>query len=84
MLNFAYKKFSNHLTTNIDEQTKVTTPTITAIRKGPGGRHKGATNLKNHQLKEVMLVTKNKIVSIYMKGKENCRMEGYKLPNNRW
>ena len=81
-LNFAYKKFSKHLTTNLerDQATSSTTSITTVTDKAPGGRPKGSTNVMKHHLKEMLLASKNEIASVYLKEKEEYKTKGERLP----
>ena len=79
VLNFAYKKFSKHLTTIMaDKETKEPTSSITITSKVPGGRPKGTTNLQKHHLNEVLFATKNEIASLYLKEKKSIKRKGKK------
>ena len=83
-INFAYRKYCDHMTTNIDKSnTEVSIiTTTTATTKTSGGRPKGTTDVKKFHLREVLFAAKNEIASLYLEEKKKYKNKGEKLPNN--
>ena len=48
-----------------------------------GGRPKGTTLLQKHHNETTIVATKNKIVTLYFKGKNRCKEKGG-IITNRW
>ena len=75
MVNYALKKFY------IKNGVLGSNATCTGTKNTAQGRPKGSTNLQKHHLREVILATKNKIATIYLKEKEKTKKQGLKLAN---